>query len=219
MITVGLTGSIASGKNTVAAMLKARGAIVIDADEIGRKLVERGSKTLQEVVAFFGTAVLTAEGELDRKRLGQIVFDSPEKRKKLNAILHPKIIAEEWRQIRAIESESPEAVVVVNAALLIESGNYRYVDQVVVVTAEEGEVVVRVMQRDGLPRQDALLRLKAQMPVHEKAEYADHLIENNGSMAELEKKVEELFEKITTKQSCPKKAPAIFPHSGEGEKN
>ncbi len=196
MITVGLTGAIASGKSTVAAMLKACGAVIIDADEIGRRLVEPGTAALKEIAALFGEAILTEKEELDRKKLGEIVFGAPGKREKLNAILHPKIIAEEWRQIKEIEKENPQAVVIINAALLIESGNYRDVDQVVVVVAGEEKIITRAMKRDALSRDDLLLRLKAQMPLKEKVKYADYLIENNGSLDALETEVGALFEKI-----------------------
>lgn len=193
MLIIGLTGGIASGKNSVSTILAEFGARIIDADIICRELVEPGKPAWREIVSTFGRDVLKKNNEINRKKLGEIIFNAPEKRDLLNSILHPRAIREEWRRIARIERDEPDALVVVNAALLIESGNYRDVDRVVVVAAEGETMIRRMMKRDGVSRDEAILRINAQMPMDEKIKHADYIIENNGSMEELRGKVIELY--------------------------
>ena len=196
MLVIGLTGGIASGKDTVAGILRELGARVIDADVISRELVEPGKPAWHAIVGAFGRDILDEKEEIDRRKLADIVFRDSEKRALLNAIMHPKVIEEEWRRIGRIEWDEPDALVVVNAALLIETGNYRDVDVVVVVAAEEEKMIRRMMERDGLTREEAVLRLKAQLPIGEKVKFADYVIDNNGSLEELREKVIKLYEKL-----------------------
>lgn len=196
MLLAGLTGGIASGKNSVAAMLERLGAKVIDADVLSRELVEKGMPAWQEIVDNFGSAVIKGDGSLDRKALGEIVFADNEKRELLNSILHPKIVEEERRRICLIEKDAPNSVIVVNAALLIESGNYKSMDKVIVVSADEDMILKRLALRDGLSPDESGLRIKAQSSISEKIKYADFLIENNDTMEALEAKVVKLYGKL-----------------------
>jgi len=196
MLTIGLTGGIATGKNSVAQILENHGAEIIDADKIARKLMEPGQAAFDKVVSVFGRGILNLEGSIDRKRLARIVFKDETKREELNSIVHPAVIDEEWNKILAIKRRNPGAIAVVNAALLIESGNYKDVDKVILVVADKELVIKRVIKRDGLSREEALGRIASQMPEDEKRNYADYIIENNGSLEELRKKVTRLFKTL-----------------------
>ncbi len=196
MLTIGLTGGIAAGKDSVAQILETQGAEIIDADKIARKLLEPGQAAFDKVVSAFGRDILDFEGSIDRKILADIVFKDETKREDLNSILHPAIIDEEWNKVLAVKRRNPEAIAVINAALLIESGNYKDVDKVILVVANEALVIKRLMERDGLSREEALSRIASQMPEDEKRNYADYIIENNGSLEELRKKVRQLFKAL-----------------------
>ncbi len=200
MLLAGLTGGIASGKNTVATLLKELGAKVIDADILSRELVEEGRPALKEILDAFGPAVIKADGSLDRKALGEIVFADDEKRELLNSILHPKIIVEERRRIYIIKKDAPHSIVVVNAALLVESGNYKDMDKVIVISADEDIILKRVALRDGLSPDEIRLRIKAQSSISEKLKYADFVVENNGTTEELKEKVVELYGELKAMQ-------------------
>ena len=200
MLLAGLTGGIASGKNSVAALFEELGARIIDADLLSRELVEKGMPAWQSIVDSFGPAVIKADGSLDRKALGEIVFADDEKRELLNSILHPKIVEEERRRICLIEKDAPHSIIVVNAALLIESGNHKSMDAVIVVSADEDIVLKRLALRDGLSTDESLLRIKAQASISEKLKYADFVVENNGTMEELKEKVVKLYGEMKVMQ-------------------
>ena len=184
----------------MAAILKRLGAKLIDADLLSRELVEKGMPAWQEIVNTFGSAVIKADGSLDRKALGEIVFADDEKRELLNSILHPKIIEEERRRIGLIEKDAPDSIIVVNAALLIESANYKSMDTVIVVTADEDTILKRLALRDGLSPAEGRLRIKAQSSISEKLKYADFVVENNGMREELKEKVAKLYGELKTMQ-------------------
>src|SRR6185369_17256375 len=151
MLKVGLTGSIAVGKSHVLAQLAELGCRVIDADQIARDVVTPNSEGLTAVVARFGEAILTAEGSLDRAKLGAIVFSDEESRKTLNSILHPLIIARQDELIRQIEREDAESIVIIDAALMIESGGFKRLDKLIVVHCRPEIQLARLMKRDKLP--------------------------------------------------------------------
>lgn len=200
MLLAGLTGGIASGKNSVAAILKGLGAKVIDADLLSRELVQEGRPAWQEIVDVFGSAVINEDGSLKRKALGEIVFAHDEKRELLNSILHPRIIEEERRRICLIEKDAPHSIVIVNAALLIESGNYKDMDKVILLSADENTVIKRLALRDGLSPDKSRLRIKAQSSINEKLKWADFVVENNGTMEELKEKVVKLYGELKAMQ-------------------
>lgn len=199
MLLAGLTGGIASGKNTVAALLKELGARVIDADIISRELVEKDKPAWQEIVDAFDPVVIKADGSLDRKALGEIVFADDGKRELLNSILHPRIVEEERRRISLIEKDAPDSIVVVNAALLIESGNYKSMDVVIVVSANEDIILKRLALRNGLSPDESRLRINAQSSISEKLKYADFIVENNATMEELKETVIKLYGELKKK--------------------
>ena len=200
MLLAGLTGGIASGKNSVAVILKGLGAKVIDADLLSRELVGNGMPAWQEIADAFGPAVIKSDGSLNRQALGEIIFADDEKRELLNSILHPKIIEEERRRICLIKKDAPHSIVIVNAALLIESGNYKEMDKVIVLSVDEDTIIKRLALRDDLSPDESRLRIKAQSSISEKLKCADFVIENNGTMEELNEKVSRVYGELKAMQ-------------------
>ncbi|MBA3769309.1 MAG: dephospho-CoA kinase [Blastocatellia bacterium] len=196
MLTVGLTGSIAVGKTFVAGVLRENGLHVLDADNIARVAVERGTPGLERIVETFGTNIVTSDGELDRKKLGAIVFADAEKRAQLNAIVHPLVFDAQDRWIRSIYSEERNAIVVVDAALMIESGGYHRFNKIIVVWCDAAIQLQRLIERDRLDTVTAKMRIAAQMSQDEKKQHADYLIETthgfDAARIETERVVNEL---------------------------
>jgi dephospho-CoA kinase len=195
MLKVGLTGSIAVGKSRVLRMFAELGCHVIDADQIARDVVAPATAGLRSVVAAFGD-VLNVDGTLNRARLGEIVFADETKRQKLNSLLHPLIIAAQDEQIREIAASDPGGIVIVDAALMIESGGYQRLDKLIVVCCEPEIEIERLMKRDGLSREAAAARISTQMPQEEKKKYADFLIDSSGSLEATRAQVLAVFEEL-----------------------
>ena len=177
---IGLTGAIASGKTTVANELASRGAILVDGDVISRELVQVGKPTHQAILDEFGPEVMTTEGELDRKKLGTLVFSDEKALLRLNEITHPAIWEEMTRQVLAAALQAP--VVVMVMPLLLEHMAESLVEQVWVTDISDEMQLQRLMERDHSTREAALGRVKSQMLPSEKREFADVLIDNNGSL-------------------------------------
>ena len=196
MLRVGLTGGIAVGKSTVVAVFAELGAVCFDADAIARSVVEPGRPALAAVVEEFGRGVLAADGTLDRAALGRVVFADAGRRKRLEAILHPPIIAEQDRLVAEATARDPRAVVIVDAALMIESGGYRRFDALVVVHCEPEIQIARLMRRNGLTRDEALERIAAQMPQDEKLRYADYTIDTSGTLDETRDRTEAVWAEL-----------------------
>lgn len=180
---IGLTGGIATGKSSVASFFQARGAVVIDADQLAREAVEPGSRGLAEVAAAFGGGVLTADGRLDRRRLGEIVFSDSARRSRLEGILHPEIrrLAEERI---ACAARAGQRVLFYMAPLLLEAGVTDRVDEVWVVTVRPEVQLERLMRRDGISREEAQRIIDSQMPLAEKESYGRIVIDNSGTPEE-----------------------------------
>jgi len=188
----GLTGGIASGKSAVAARLRERGVPVIDADKLARDAVAPGTETLAAIVKRFGADMLFPDGSLDRKKLGAIVFKDEEKRNALNAIVHPQVTLLTFNASRLYRDEG-EALVAYEAALIRENGMADAFRPLVVVAAPEEVQLARIMSRDQLAEDEARARIAAQMPVGEKIAAADYVIENTGSLAELERRTDDVL--------------------------
>jgi dephospho-CoA kinase len=189
-MNIGLTGGIACGKSTVSRMLVSRGALLIDADQIAREVVEPGSPVLEQVAAHFGQAVIGPDGSLQRKKLGEIIFGSPEARKQLDGLLHPPIRAKMREQMTLYERDYPTKLVVVDVPLLIESNLVSMFEEIMVVYIPRHLQLERLMQRDGLSAENAQLRLDAQMSIEEKRKLADIVIDNSGTWEETNMRVE-----------------------------
>lgn len=183
-MVIGLTGGIASGKSTVSKILSELGATIIDADIIARKVVKKGEIAYFKIVEYFGDEVLQADGELNRKKLGSIVFSDKEKLSILNSITHPHIIDSIKVEIKK-QKESGEKVIVLDAAILIELGLQRLVDTVWLVIVSEKTQIQRLMQRDGVSYDEAMSRILTQYKNKDKIKYADFIIDNDKQLDEL----------------------------------
>ena len=193
MLRVGLTGGIGSGKSEVSRRLAAQGAVVIDADLIAREVVEPGTDGLAEVVEAFGPGVLRPDGGLDRARLGDIVFADPALRSKLNAIIHPRVA----RRMAELErAAGPGAIVVHDVPLIAENGRAGAYDVVVVVDAPPRIQAERLVRRRGMTREQARARMAAQASREQRLAIADIVIDNSGSLAELDRQVGDLWAQL-----------------------
>ncbi|GAA1073898.1 dephospho-CoA kinase [Nocardiopsis metallicus] len=195
MLKVGLTGGIGSGKSAVSSALSSYGAVVIDADVIAREVVEPGTPGLAEVVAEFGEGVLTADGRLDRPRLGEIVFADENRLASLNAIVHPRV-AERSGQLMEKALASDAKVVVYDVPLLVENGLESLYDVVVVVDTPDDVRVERVSRDRGMPREQVRARIEAQADRATRLASADLVVDNSGTREELAERVAELWREL-----------------------
>ncbi len=179
MLRAGLTGSIGVGKSFVSGVLAELGCRVLDADETAREVVEPGSPALREVAAKFGSEMLLTDGSLNRAKLGALVFADSAQRLALNSILHPYIIAAQDKKLLEWEIADPNAIAVVDAALMIESGGYKRFDKLIVVYCRPEVQLERVMTRNNFSREEAQARISAQMPQADKMKFAHYLIDTS----------------------------------------
>ena len=196
MLIVGLTGGVASGKTAVSQVLKEEGAYVIDADQIARELVQPHKPAWNELIRAFGKEILQEDGFIHRKKLADKVFADPKKRKLLNQILHPRIKEEMDRRTKEIGQKDPEAIVVIDAPLIVELGDHREMDKLIVVASTQTQQIERLKERDGIGPEEALRILSSQMPVEEKVNLADFVIRNEGSLEETKKRAKEVFKEL-----------------------
>ena len=196
MQAIGLTGGIATGKSTVSAILQEAGAIIIDADEIARKLVKKGLPAYQEIVDHFGTAILLPNGEINREVLGEIIFNDPHKKKLLNSIVHPRVERELNRQLKQLEKSHPESIVVLDIPLLFEANMHKDLVEVIVVYTPPRVQLERLMQRDNISEANARARIDSQMPIDEKKMRSTRVIDNSGSVENTHRQTLELFERL-----------------------
>jgi dephospho-CoA kinase len=196
---VGLTGGIASGKSTVARSFEALGVPVIDADQLAREAVAKGSEGLGRIVEVFGPEVLLPDGTLDRKALGQRVFNDPEARATLNAITHPRIAALSAEKIRTLSQAAAAPYVLYEAALIVENALHRNMHALVVVSTDVGTQLERLMKRDGLNLDEAEARVRAQYPLEKKLEVADYVIENRAEAGQLAPRVRDVHEALVAR--------------------
>ena len=197
-MVIGLTGGVGSGKDLVAKEFERLGAVIIDADTISREVMLPGGEAYPGVVEEFGEEILNADRTIDRKRLGEVVFGDSTKRKRLNAIAHPEIKRIVEDRIEELKGEYGDSrLIVLNAPLLIEVGHHRIVDKVVVVYCEEETQLKRVMARDDLTESEARSRIEAQTSLDRKVEYADFVVDNDGTKEDTLKRVAEVFKELT----------------------
>jgi dephospho-CoA kinase len=177
-------------------MLREKGAPVIDFDLLAKKVVEPGQPAWKDIVTYFGEQILQEDRTLDRKKLADLVFRDIEKRKKLESFTHPRINEEFIKELNEIVSRDPNAIILVDIPLLIELNLQYMFHKLLVVYVPTELQIERLMKRDGINREEALDRLKAQLPIEEKVGYADFVINNAGSMEETQQQVDELWEKL-----------------------
>lgn len=196
MLKVGLTGSIAVGKSFVCECLRELGCHVLDADQTSRETVAKGTEGLAEIVRNFGEEILQRDGELDRKKMGAIVFADEGKRQLLNSIVHPRVIEAQNKWIEEVEKQDPDGIAVIDAALMIESGGYKRFDKLIVVWCEPEIQLQRLIGRDGFDENTAKMRIAAQMPQDEKKRFADHLVDTSEGFDDTRGQVERLVIEI-----------------------
>ncbi|KEZ51261.1 MULTISPECIES: dephospho-CoA kinase [Metabacillus] len=193
-LSIGLTGGIASGKSTVSNMFKEANIPVIDADIIARQVVEQGAPAYRLIAEAFGSGILQEDGSIDREKLGSIIFQNANEREKLNSIVHPAVRKEMLRQKEEAEA-SGEAAVVLDIPLLFESKLTHLADVTLVVYVNPDVQLSRLMRRNGLSEEDAKWRIASQLPLNEKKDQADEVIDNNGTIEETKKQFHTLLEK------------------------
>ena len=200
MLNVGLTGGIATGKSTVVRMLVKKGARVIDHDALVHALQEPGRPVWTRIVETFGRGILDDGGRIDRKKLGGLVFGSEDRRRALEGIVHPAVLEEAARERERIRREDGQAIVLSDIPLLLEVGMQGLFDLILLVYAPPEVQIARVMKRNHLTRDEAAARLAAQMPIDEKLERADVVIRNDGTMKELQTRVDEIWEELLARE-------------------
>ena len=196
MIMAGLTGGIATGKSTVSGMLARAGAKIIDADKIAREVVEPGTPAYNDILSFFGHSILLSDGSIDRKGLGDIIFNDLEKKKRLDAIVHPRVYQRTEALIADISVASPDSVIILDIPLLLETGMRKNLAEVIVVYVPEALQLQRLMARDQIDADAALARIRSQMPIEEKRRLASIVIDNSGSMADTRRQSLAVFDRL-----------------------
>ncbi|WP_413286465.1 dephospho-CoA kinase [Bacillus mojavensis] len=191
-LVIGLTGGIASGKSTVANMLIDKGITVIDADIIAKQAVERGMPAYRQIIDEFGEDILLENGDIDRRKLGALVFTNEQKRLALNSIVHPAV-REEMLKRRDESIANQETFVVLDIPLLFESKLESLVDKIIVVSVTKELQLGRLIKRNQLTEEEALSRIRSQMPLEEKVSRADNVIDNSGTLEETKQQLEEIL--------------------------
>jgi len=191
-----VTGGVSSGKTIVTDMLRELGSPIIDYDLIARQVVEPGKPAWKEIVDYFGRQVLQEDDNLDRKKLSKIIFQDIEKRKKLEAVTHPRIHEQFVNQLNVLSKKDPGAIIQVVIPLMIEQNLQHMFHRILLVYVPEEKQIERLVKRDKISEEEARNILNAQLPIDEKVGYADFVINNEGPLAETRKQVEELWQKL-----------------------
>ena len=192
MVIVGLTGSVGTGKSTVANLFKELGAYVVDWDELAREVTRPHLKAWKEIVEYFGKSILNEDLTINRQKLADIVFSDKEKVAKLNQIVHPEVLKEDERMTSEIKSLDPNALIIKDIPLLFELTRPIFADRIVVVSASE-QTQLKRLEEMGMSREDAQSRIKSQLSLEEKIKSADFVINNDGPLEETKKQVEEIY--------------------------
>ena len=193
MRLIGLTGGVATGKSTVANLFKTCGAVIIDADDLARQVVQPGKPAWRDIVRVYGEQVLESDRTINRPALAKIVFRDPRKLRALGVIIHPRVAREQSRLTRDIVRKSPHALIVYDVPLLFEAGADKRADRIVVVVADRETQIRRLQQRNHLTRAEALRRIRSQMPLAEKAKRADYVIDGTLPLGQLKRAVKDLY--------------------------
>ena len=196
-LLVGLTGGMGSGKSLAASLFQDLGAYIIDADLICRKLVEPGQPAFKDIVEKFGKNIIDKNGNLHRKKLGQLVFYDSKKKEELEDIIQPRVFKLEKHDYNRICNMDPKALVIVDAALIIESGNYKEMDKLIVINADEKTRINRVLSQSKWNHNEIISRFKNQMPGEEKIKYADFVLDNSMDKTYLKDQVKILNTKLS----------------------
>jgi len=198
MILVGLTGGVATGKSTIAKIFKSCGAVLIDADELAREVVQAGKPAWREIVKTFGRSVLNPDHTINRHALGAIVFDHPAQRRALERIIHPRVARRQATLTQEAARKNPKAVVVYEVPLLFEAGVDKRVDKIIVVATDRETQIARLKRRNGLTRSEALRRIRSQMPLKQKIKRADYVLDGTMNKRVLARRVARIFLPLQT---------------------
>lgn len=193
MLQVGLTGNIASGKSYAALLFAELGARIIDADAVVHELLASPTRTYEKIVHVFGEGILRPDRSIDRRVLGQIVFFDADKRRTLNDIVHPDVAAEILRRIFELEQLFRNGIIIVDAALLVETGGYKMYDRLIVVTCDTTLQMSRLITRDRWTVEEARARMESQMAIDEKLKFADYTIDTSGTLKQTQEQVEAIY--------------------------
>ena len=193
MLRVGLTGNIASGKSHATQVFAELGAHIIDADVIAHGLLAPGTSTYDGVVAAFGGQILNPDASINRRKLGEIVFQDEAKRAELNSLVHPEVRAQVLRRIDELEDSGQNGIIIIDAALMVESGFFHTFDRLIVVHCSPSLQLSRIVSRDGLTLAQARARMAAQMPVEEKIKHAHYTIETSGTFRQTREQIESIY--------------------------
>lgn len=196
MKVAGLTGGIATGKTTVSGFLREAGAEIIDADKIAHQVVKRGTSEWEQIVGYFGKNILLPDGEIDRVRLGKIVFHDTQARTKLNSIVHPAVFSAMERQSQVIAQQQPDSLIVLDVPLLIESNMHKTLPIVILVYIPESMQLERLINRDKISENEALARIRSQIPIEHKKKLAQIIIDNTGDLNQTRITTQKVFEQI-----------------------
>lgn len=196
MLSVGLTGGLASGKTFVGQALAQLGCHLIEADELGHQVLLPGAEAYDAVLNEFGNEILDDEGQIDRAKLGELVWDAPERLKKLSSFVHPPVIAREERMLAEISRIDPRAIVVVAAAILVETGRYKRFDRLIVVVCNLEQQIERATRRGPYTREQVLARLNRQLPMEEKLRVADYVIDTSGDKEKTLEQVQAVYKSL-----------------------
>jgi dephospho-CoA kinase len=196
MLRIGLTGGLACGKSFVGQALAGFGCLVIEADELGHQVLAPGGEAYDQVVAEFGTEILTQGGQIDRRALAARVFGHPDLLVRLNSLVHPPVVRREEALIAEFAAREPRGIAVVEAAILIETGSYQRFDRIILVTCRHEQQVERAMRREGAVEQDIQARLSRQMPLEEKRKFAHFVIETSGEKADTLRQTKVIYEEL-----------------------
>jgi dephospho-CoA kinase len=205
MLRVGLTGGYATGKSFVASELDKRGCLLIYADRLGHEVMAPGGPAYTPIVKRFGAGVLDKDGAIDRKKLAALVFGDEGLLEELNGIVHPAVFDREEALLAEFAARDPNAIVVMESAILIETGRYKVFDRLILTACSESLQVSRGMKRDRLPRSEVLKRIRNQMPLEEKEKFADFVIDTSGSKAETVVRVAAVYQSLKSLTTEPTK--------------
>jgi dephospho-CoA kinase len=196
MLRIGLTGGIASGKSSVCDILRGKGCQIIDADQVAHELIRRGHSCYGPVIEKFGSGILDSYGEIDRKKLGAIVFEDKTQLEILNSVLHPEVIRTILMNLSELERRNSNPRRIVEASMMIESGFHKSFQRLILVTSAPEQQIERLMSRNGLSLEQARKRIAVQMPLGEKIPFADYIIDNSGTLKKAEEQVNQLFQNL-----------------------
>lgn len=202
MLKVGLTGGLATGKSLVGAALEEMGCYLIKADELGHEVLLPGGEAYEDVVREFGEGILNPDGTINRKRLGTIVFAEPKRLDALNRLVHPPVIRREEEFMARVAARDPKAIVVVEAAILIETGSYKRFDTIILAVCGEEQQVERAVLRDGTDPEEVRARIRRQMPLDEKRKFASYVIDTSGSKDDTLRQTRAVYNFLRSSPQC-----------------